>query len=182
MSTCLRRLLDFHGPAARIVVWAHNSHVGDASATEMSVRGEWNLGQLCRQESAQGDTYIVGFGTDHGTVTAASYWGGEHEQKRVLPSRSDSYERICHDTGIANFLLPLRSRGTAALREHLRQPRLQRAIGVIYRPETERASHYFTSALPDQFDEYIWFDRTTAITPLGTQELGDVPDTYPFGV
>lgn len=179
MCDCLRQLLEFHGPEARIVVWAHNSHVGDASATEMAARGEWNLGQLCRQEFAAHDVYTVGFGTDHGTVAAASYWGGVVEFKPVRPSLPDSYERLCHDTAIPQFLLPLRA---PELVESLTPARLQRAIGVIYRPETERASHYFHAVLPEQFDEYCWFDRTEAVRPLGTEELAGVPDTYPFGL
>lgn len=179
MCDSLRQLLEFHGPGARIVVWAHNSHVGDATATEMAARGEWNLGQLCRQESAAGDVYVVGFGTDHGTVAAASYWGGAVEFKPVRPSLPDSYERLCHDTAIPQFLLPLRA---TALVESLTPARLQRAIGVIYRPETERASHYFHAVLPQQFDEYCWFDRSEAVRPLGAKELDGVPDTYPFGL
>ncbi len=182
MSDCLSGLLEFHGPSARIVVWAHNSHVGDATATEMSARGEWNLGELCRQRFPPKDLYIVGFGTDHGTVVAASYWGGEMERKQVRPACEGSYERLCHDTGVANFLLPLRSPRDPELRRLLVEPRLERAIGVIYRPETERASHYFHAVLPDQFDEFVWFDRTEAVRPLSTQELEGAPDTYPFGL
>ncbi|MFO1078056.1 MAG: protein-L-isoaspartate(D-aspartate) O-methyltransferase [Planctomycetota bacterium] len=180
MCDCLQQLLEFHGPRAKIVVWAHNSHVGDATATEMAARGEWNLGQLCRQEQREGDVYIVGFGTDHGTVAAASHWGGPMELKRVRPSLAGSYERLCHDSGIARFLLPLRGGSEHVLR--LGQTRLQRAIGVIYRPETERASHYFHAVLPRQFDEFVWFDETAAVRALTTTELDEVPDTYPFGL
>jgi protein-L-isoaspartate(D-aspartate) O-methyltransferase len=181
MFDCLRHLLDFHGRDARLVVWAHNSHVGDASASEMSARGEWNLGQLCRQELGRQDVRIVGFGTHHGTVACASHWGGPTERKVVRPSRDDSYERVCHDAGLPHFVLPLRT-ATAELREALLTPRLQRAIGVIYRPETERASHYLEAVLPEQFDEYVWCDETSAVTALTTQELAGVPDTYPFGL
>jgi len=182
MFDTLRRLLAFHGPKSRIVVWAHNSHVGDATATEMSARGEWNLGELCRQDFARSATYVVGFGTDHGTVAAASYWGGEMERKVVVPSRADSYERVCHDTGLERFLLPLRTPHGSELRGRLAHARLERAIGVIYRPETERASHYFHAVLPDQFDEYVWFDRSEAVEPLTTHELAGAPETYPFGL
>ncbi len=181
MFDCLRHLLEHHGAAAKVVVWAHNSHVGDATATEMSARGEWNLGQLCRQEFRAGDVHVVGFGTHHGTVACASYWGGPLEQKAVRPARDDSYERICHDTGTARFLLPL-APAAGELAAGLATPRLQRAIGVIYRPETERASHYFHAVLPDQFDDYVWFDDTEAVVPLTTRELAGVPDTYPFGL
>ena len=181
MFLCLSRLLEFHGPAAKAVVWAHNSHVGDATATEMSARGEWNVGQLCRQEWHD-RACIVGFGTDHGSVAAASHWGGPMERKHVRPAHEHSYERVCHDTGLASFLLPLRHPRRPELREALTESRLERAIGVIYRPETELASHYFHAVLPLQFDEYVWFDRSEAVQPLTTKALDGVPDTYPFGL
>lgn len=181
MADCLQRLLDFHGPDSRIVVWAHNSHVGDARATEMAARGEWSLGQLCREEHGMDRTYLVGFGTHDGVVACASHWGGPLEQKAVRPSRADSYERVCHDAGVPNFLLPLRH-APGPLHAALTPARLQRAIGVVYRPETERASHYQTAVLPAQFDEYVWFDRTSAVTPLDARELASAPDTFPFGL
>ena len=180
MFETLKTLLAHYGPNSRAVVWAHNSHVGDASATEMSSRGEHNLGQLCRQEFGR-DCYIVGFGTHAGQVAAASDWGGPMEVKDIVPSLASSYERMCHDTGVASFMLGLRD-APDALRQALLEPRLQRAIGVIYRPDSERASHYFQARLPDQFDEYIWFDRTSPVRPFATHELEDMPDTYPFGL
>jgi protein-L-isoaspartate(D-aspartate) O-methyltransferase len=180
MFETLKSLLAHHGPRSKGIVWAHNSHVGDASATEMSARGEYNIGQLCRKEF--GDLcYSIGFGTDHGTVAAASDWGGPMEIKAVRPAMNNSYEKLCHETGLRRFMLPLRDRARAHARV-LMTPRLERAIGVIYRPESERASHYFDAVLPRQFDEYIWFDETTAVTPLKTAELEGLPDTYPFGV
>jgi protein-L-isoaspartate(D-aspartate) O-methyltransferase len=180
MFETLKSLLVHHGPHSKGIVWAHNSHIGDASATEMSARGETNIGQLCRKEF--GDRcYAVGFGTDHGTVAAATDWGGAMEIKTVRPAMKNSYERLCHDTGVARFMLPLRDRASAHARGLL-EPRLERAIGVIYRPEFEPASHYFEATLPRQFDEYIWFDQTTAVTPIKTAELQGQPDTYPFGV
>ncbi|HEU4420724.1 MAG TPA: protein-L-isoaspartate(D-aspartate) O-methyltransferase [Planctomycetota bacterium] len=182
MCDCLRQLLAFHDSDAKIVVWAHNSHVGDARATEMSARNEWNLGQLCRQELSDDGVYLIGFGTDHGTVAAASYWGGEVEFKQVRPALPASYERACHDSGVPSFVLPLQRPRDPDLRTMLAAPRLQRAIGVIYRPETERASHYYHAELPGQFDEFVWFDATTAVSPLTTTDLEDVPDTYPFGL
>ena len=182
MFDCLRQLLAFHGERAKIVVWAHNSHVGDARATEMAARSEWNLGQLCRQELPAGSVHVVGFGTDHGTVAAASYWGGEVERKQVRPSHPDSYERVCHDTGVPGFLLSLQPAQDPELLSRLAEQRLQRAIGVVYRPETERASHYFHAELPSQFDEYVWVDRTTAVEPLATRDVDGMPDTWPFGL
>jgi protein-L-isoaspartate(D-aspartate) O-methyltransferase len=162
-------------------VWEHNSHVGNAAATEMSVRGELNVGQLVRE--AYGDAaYVVGFGTDHGTVAAATDWDGPMEVKRVRPAHPESYERVCHDAEVAAFTLALRAPRRDAVRQELLPPRLERAIGVIYRPETELASHYFQAVLPEQFDEYVWFDETRAVTPLGQVETHGMPDTYPFGL
>ena len=179
MFETLRTLLDFHGSKAKAIVWAHNSHVGDAAATEMSARGEYNIGHLCREEFGN-SVYSIGFGTHTGTVAAASDWDGPMEVKAVLPSLKQSYERLCHETGRSQFMLPLR--GRSEVRDRLARPRLERAIGVIYRPETELASHYFQAVLPEQFDEYIWFDESRAVTPFQTKELEGLPDTYPFGL
>lgn len=181
MFETLKNLLAFHGPDSKVVVWAHNSHVGNAAATEMAARGEHNLGQLCRKEFGH-QAYLVGFGTHSGTVAAASDWDGPMEIKTVRPALPDSYEQLCHATGLARFMLGLRSRGDLCGQTGLGKERLERAIGVIYRPETEMASHYFRASLPQQFDEYIWFDNTRAVTPLETTEIKGLPDTYPFGV
>jgi len=182
MFETLKNLLAFHGADSKAVVWAHNSHVGDAGATEMAARGEHNIGQLCREEFGD-NAFSVGFGTHSGTVAAASNWDGPMEIKEVRPSHRESYERLCHATGHARFTLGLRGRaddlcGPAGLGKK----RLERAIGVIYRPETEMTSHYFRANLPQQFDEYIWFDNTRAVTALETTQLKGPPDTYPFGV
>jgi protein-L-isoaspartate(D-aspartate) O-methyltransferase len=155
--------------------------LGDSAATEMSARGEFNLGHLCRQEFAEG-SYSIGFGTNTGTVAAASNWDEPMQIKTVRPALADSYERLCHETGEPRFLLPLRGVWAASPAAGLLQPRLERAIGVIYRPETELQSHYFEAVLPRQFDEYIWFDETSAVTPLRSEELEGLPDTYPFGL
>lgn len=181
MFDTLKALLDFHGPESKGIVWAHNSHVGDAAATEMSRRNEFNIGQLCRRYFGEA-AYLVGFGTDGGTVAAASEWDGPMEIKTVRSARPDSYEGLCHQAGEEQFLLPLRMPRRAGLVERLEKPRLERAIGVIYRPDSELASHYFTAVLPRQFDEYIWFDQTEAVHPLRTEELKGLADTYPFGV
>jgi len=168
-----------HGDAAKIVVWEHNSHVGDARSTEMAQRGELNLGQLMRERHAR-DVVLVGFTTYTGTVTAASEWGGDAERKRVRPALPDSYETFLHATGIPAFLLcPLGASGSGRA---LREPRLQRAIGVIYRPETERSSHWFGACVSQQFDALVHIDVTRAVEPLertGTWELGEPPETYP---
>jgi len=181
MFETLKNLLAFHGADSKAVVWAHNSHVGDAAATEMGARGEYNIGQLCRKEFGD-KAYLVGFGTHSGTVAAASDWDGPMEVKKVRPALPNSYEQLCHSTGLARFMLGLRGRGDLCGPYGLGKERLERAIGVIYRPETELASHYFQANLPQQFDEYVWFDDTHAVTPLDTAEIKGLPDTYPFGV
>ena len=180
MFQTLQTLLAHHGPDSKAIVWAHNSHVGDAAATEMSARGEFNIGHLARKAFGE-RCYAIGFGTDHGTVAAASDWDGPMQIKNVRPALKNSYERVCHEAGVPRFMLGLRERKSAAARG-LMEPRLERAIGVIYRPESELASHYFEATLPRQFDEYIWFDESKAVTPFKTEELEGLPDTYPFGL
>ncbi len=180
MFDTLQMVLEFRGAQAKAVVWEHNSHIGDARATEMGGRGELNVGSLCR--TSFGDTmYNIGFGTHTGVVAAATEWGGPVEFKTIRPSQPRSYERLCHDSGVANFLLPLRD-AEEDLRDPLTQPRLERAIGVIYRPETELQSHYFQASLPNQFDEYIWFDETSPVSPLGPEAGTGMPETFPFGL
>lgn len=185
MFETLKTLLTFHGPDARGIVWEHNSHVGNARATEMSLRGEHNVGQLCR-EAFGDDAYIVGFGTDHGTVAAADNWDEPMQRKQVRPALASSYEGVCHQAEVPAFMLHLRAPQRAELRDELEPERLERAIGVIYRPETERQSHYFHACLPRQFDEYIWFDETEAVRPLTgvpkSYRAELLPDTYPFGL
>jgi protein-L-isoaspartate(D-aspartate) O-methyltransferase len=180
MFDTLLNIMQFHGESAKAIVWAHNSHIGDASATEMAARGEHNIGQLCRKKFKD-ESYRIGFGTDHGTVAAASNWDGPMEIKRVRPSHPQSYEHLFHLTNKPGLILPLDGERNGELYTQLSKPKLERAIGVIYRPETELASHYFEAVLPRQFDEYIWVDRTSAVTPLSTAQLEGVPDTYPFG-
>ncbi|HEU4731692.1 MAG TPA: protein-L-isoaspartate(D-aspartate) O-methyltransferase [Kofleriaceae bacterium] len=180
MFDTLRAILAHRGEHAKLVVWEHNSHVGDAAATEMAARGEHNVGHLCRTAFGDG-VYAVGFGTDHGTVAAAHNWDDPMERMRVRPARSDSYERLCHDAGVPAFSLHLRHPHRPELRDELAEPRLERAIGVVYRPETELASHYFQAVLPMQFDEYIWFDETSAIEPLPVTEAFEAATAdHPF--
>jgi erythromycin esterase-like protein len=170
------------GARAKVVVWAHNSHLGDARATQMGQRGELNVGQLMREKYGR-DAVLVGFTTHHGTVTAASDWGGIAERKRVRPALVGSYEAMFHAMQPTRFLLTWHEADTAT--EGLRDSRLERAIGVIYRPETERMSHYFRVRLPDQFDAVLHFDETRAVEPLertAEWEAGEVPETFPFAV
>jgi protein-L-isoaspartate(D-aspartate) O-methyltransferase len=182
MFETLCALLQAKGPNAKAVVWAHNSHIGDASKTEMgAVRGELNIGQLCRERFGKSAT-LIGFGTHTGTVACASDWDGPIEIKRVNPSRPDSYERLAHDSRRGRFLLDIRAGVHERLRAQLLEPRLERFIGVIYRPENERWSHYSACVLPDQFDAYIWFNETTAVTPLPTRIREGAEETYPFGL
>ena len=183
MFETLCAILDAKGPASKAVVWAHNSHIGDASKTEMGVvREELNIGQLCRERFGE-DAALIGFGTHSGTVACADDWDGPIRVKRVNPSRPDSYERLAHDSGGGRFLLDLREgHADDTLRYRLLQPRLERFIGVIYRPETERWSHYSECSLPQQFDAYVWFDETTAVTPLPTEFRKGAEETWPFGL
>jgi len=182
MFETLNHVLDAHGPDSRAVVWAHNSHIGNAAATEMGQsRNELNLGQLCREKFGS-DAALVGFGTHHGTVAAAHDWDGPMEIMRVRPAREDSYEYPMHQAGEPRFLLDLRPGVHDSLRERLAPPRLERFIGVIYRPQTELQSHYANASLPAQFDGFVWFDETHAVSPLAAEKHEGVPETYPFGV
>jgi protein-L-isoaspartate(D-aspartate) O-methyltransferase len=181
MVDTLDALLAFHGPEAKAVVWAHNSHVGNAAATEMHGRGEVNVGQLCREQFGEG-AFLVGFGTHQGSVAAAHDWGEPMEIMAVRPSHPESYERLFHDAGTAALFLPLAGSARPDVRDELGVPRLERAIGVIYRPDTELQSHYFQAVLPSQFDEYVWFDETQAVQALDGPPRAGMPDTYPFGL
>ena len=183
MFETLQHVLEARGTGSKAVVWAHNSHIGDARFTEMGiVREELNIGQLCRQRFGDAAA-LIGFGTHTGTVAAASDWGGDMEVKRIRPSHRDSYERLCHDSGVPRFLLDLEKERHEVLRRRLLEPRLERFIGVIYRPDTELLSHYADASLPQQFDAFVWFDETSAVTPLGSEHARPgAPETYPFGL
>jgi erythromycin esterase-like protein len=168
---------------AKVVVWAHNSHLGDARATAMSKRHELNVGQLVREQFGRQEVFSIGFTTYAGTVTAASDWGEPAECKRVRPGLPGSYEELFHAVGVPDFWLDLRAENRAT--ELLREPRLERAIGVIYLPKTERWSHYFDARLPDQFDVIIHLDETRALEPLERSsqwDRGELPESYPTGL
>lgn len=181
MFETLEHILDAQGPQSKAVVWAHNSHIGDARFTEMgAVREELNIGQLSRMKFATA-ACLIGLGTHTGTVAAASHWDGEMEVMQVRASRGDSYERQFHEAGGARGLLEFRR--DESLRRRLLDPRLERFIGVIYRPDTELQSHYAEASLPQQFDAFLWFDETHAVRSLGPEHRrAGVPDTYPFGL
>jgi erythromycin esterase-like protein len=182
MFSTLRRLLSFHGAGSKAVIWAHNSHAGDSGATELARRNEFNLGSLCRQAYGT-SAYLLGFGMNGGTVAAASDWDGPMEVMEVRPALEGSYEHAFQASGVARLLLPLRQNQCPdALLQRLASPRLERAIGVIYRPQSERQSHYFEAVLPRQFDEYVWFSDTQAVKPLTTRVGEGLASTYPFGL
>jgi protein-L-isoaspartate(D-aspartate) O-methyltransferase len=183
MFETLERLLAHRGPDSKAVVWAHNSHIGNAEFTEMGqVRGEHNIGQLSRARLGE-DAALIGFGTDRGTVAAASDWDGPMEIKRVRPARDDSYEGCSCDANIPAFFLEIGPGQTERVRVDLAEPLLERAIGVIYRPETELLSHYFQAELSHQFDAWIWFTETSAVAAQETAAYAAGPDeTYPFGL
>jgi erythromycin esterase-like protein len=176
LDALLRHVQQTSG-SAKAVIWAHNSHLGDARATDMGDSGQLNLGQLVRQRYRD-EAHLIGFTTHTGTVTAASNWDEPAQRKRVRPSLPDSYERLFHDVGVPRFLLRL---DNPEVRTILPAPRLERAIGVIYRPDTERISHYFRAHLPEQFDAVLYIDETRALEPLETWSIdeADLPETYP---
>ena len=171
--------------SAKVVVWEHNSHLGDARATEMGERGELNVGQLVRERHGS-SAVLIGLTTYTGTVTAASDWDAPAERKRVRPALKDSYEALFHEVGIPRFNISLREKSTMS--SALNEPRLERAIGVIYRPETERQSHYFYARLADQFDVVLHFDQTRAVEPLERtpewkiEDVGEPAETFPSGL
>jgi erythromycin esterase-like protein/predicted phosphoribosyltransferase/dienelactone hydrolase len=182
MFETLEHVLARKGPKSKAVVWAHNSHVGDARFTDMGAeRGELNIGQLCRERFGR-EAALIGFGTHTGTVMAADDWDEPGRAMPITPSRPDSYEALCHQTGIARFLLDLRPGQNEPARRDLREPRLERYIGVVYRPQTELHSHYALSSLPDQFDGFVWMDETSAVEPLPGQVAEAEDETYPFGL
>src|SRR5215210_1602134 len=181
MFNTLQSVMQARGPQAKAIVWAHNSHIGNAAATAMGWAGEFNIGELCRTAYGE-DTRLIGFGTDRGTVAAASDWNEPMEVKQVRPARPDSYEAVFRETRIARSLTDWTPFHRKELREALSIQRLERAIGVIYRPETELQSHYFEAVLPEQFDTFVWLEVTHAVTPLGPKTIQPVPDTYPFGL
>jgi erythromycin esterase-like protein len=181
MFDTLVRLMAARGKSAKAIVWAHNSHIGNAAATAMGWQGEFNIGESCRAAFGN-EAVLIGFGTDHGTVAAASDWDAPMEIKKVLAARRDSHEYLFLQTDVARSLTDWRRNDRAQLRTVLSKPRLERAIGVVYRPETEFLSHYFQAVLADQFDAFVWFAETQAITPLPSGRPHGEPETYPFGL
>ncbi|MFL6743517.1 MAG: erythromycin esterase family protein [Sphingomicrobium sp.] len=183
MFETLNMILDAKGPESKAIVWAHNSHIGNAAFTDMGMhREELNIGQLAKDKFGH-EARLIGFGTHTGTVAAADDWDEPMKIKRVRPSLPESYERVSHDAEIPSFLLDLREgQRDERLAAELMEPRLERFIGVIYRPETERWSHYSEAILPRQFDAWVWFDETNAVTALPGEQRPGEDETYPFGL
>jgi protein-L-isoaspartate(D-aspartate) O-methyltransferase len=181
MFETLELLLGFHGADAKAVIWEHNSHLGDAAATEMGAGGQTNVGHMCRERFGK-SAYLIGQGTDHGTVAAAANWDEPVECMRVREGYPGSYENLFHDARVEAFCLPLREPRKGDVREELAAARLERAIGVIYRPDTELASHYFHARLSHQFDEFIWFDHTKAVRGISDDEARRFSPEHPFSL
>lgn len=184
MFDTLQALLAHRGKDAKAVVWAHNSHIGNAAATAMGWNGEFNIGELCRTAYGR-DAVLIGMATNTGLVAAADDWDGEMRIKEVRPCRSDSWEYQFLQAGVPASLTDWRASERQALRDALAEPLLERAIGVIYRPQTERRSHYFEAVLAEQFDALVWIERTQAVTPLATsvpEGPSHEEDTYPRGL
>jgi erythromycin esterase len=184
MVETLERLMAFHGPRAKAIVWEHNTHVGDARFTDMARAGMVNVGQLVRQNHGSDDVVIVGFGTHRGTVIAAGEWGAVMQRMQVPEARHESYEAVLHHTGIPDFLLPFAVRETHPVVDELREPRGHRAIGVVYNPELEHYGNYVPTILPERYDAFIYLDETRAVAPLHmpVRVDRDLPETYPSGV
>ncbi len=181
MFDTLQQLLQRRGDGAKAVVWAHNSHIGNAAATAMGWQGEFNIGELCRP-AYRDEAVLVGFSTDRGTVAAANDWDEPMEVMQVRPARPDSHERLFRDAGLDCALVDWRGQARRDLVDALSRPRLERAIGVVYRPETELYSHYFEAVLAEQFDALVWFADTRAVTPLAVGHARGMPETNPFGL
>lgn len=186
MFQTLVRVLKHRGESSKAIVWAHNSHIGDARATSMGwSRNELNIGQLCK-ETLGPKALAIGCGTNTGTVAAAQQWDGDMQVMRVKPGLPNSYEDLMHSVGVKNFVLDLRKgKCDQKLRELLSQKRMERFIGVIYRPQTERQSHYSTSVLPEQFDGFVWFDESRHVGTFEVHQPHDpveYDETWPFGL
>ena len=181
MFDTLEILLGYHGGGSKAVVWEHNSHLGDAAATEMGAGGQTNVGHLCRDRFGQA-AYLIGQGTDHGTVAAAANWDESVDFMHVRPAYPGSFESLFHESGVKAFLLPFRKPRKSDVREELAASRLERAIGVVYRPDTELASHYFHAQLSRQFDEFIWVDQSHSLHPVTPAEARRLAPDHPFAI
>jgi erythromycin esterase-like protein len=180
MFETLKRILVARGEGAKAIIWAHNSHIGDARATGMGAMGQINLGQLAREEWGQ-EAVLIGFGTDRGTVTAATAWDGAAETMEVIPSLPESWGALMREAGPDQFLLDLRA-AEGPLTEALAGERIERYIGVLYMRQTERPSHYIPSAIGQEYDAYIWLEETQAVEPVPLEEIEALPEEHPFAL
>jgi erythromycin esterase-like protein len=180
MFETLQRVLAAHGEGAKAVVWAHNSHIGDARATGLGAMGELNLGQLAREAWGE-DAVLIGFGTDRGTVTAATAWDGPPQTLDVIPSLPGSWGAVLREVGPERFLLDLRG-AEGSLTEALAAERIERYIGVLYIRQTELPSHYIASAVGQEYDAYIWLEETRAVEPVPLEEVEGLPGEHPFAL
>ncbi|TRD12127.1 erythromycin esterase family protein [Erythrobacter insulae] len=170
-----------HHENARALVWAHNSHVGNAAATAMGWHGEFNIGELVRA-AYHDDAVLIGFGTDRGTVAAASDWGADMQIQELRSARDDSWEAAFRSIGLMRCLVDWRRCKDGDPKDTLSQSMLERAVGVVYRPQSELMSHYFEAVLSEQFDAYVWFEESRAVTPLGPVRPHGAPEVWPFGL
>ena len=181
MMETLSRLMDFHGLDSKVVVWEHNTHIGDARYTDMKHAGLFNLGQLARQQFGELDTVLVGFGSYAGSVLAGQFWGAPMEEMTVPPAREGSIEDILHRESEENRLL-IFNRNEAS-QDRFRQPLPHRAIGVVYQAGQEKRGNYVPTVLSRRYDAFIYLDTTSALHPIRLQpDISKVPETYPFTV
>lgn len=182
MAATLDRLLQFHGRDAKAIVWAHNTHIGDARQTDMAGDGMVNVGQLARESYGEGDTILVGFGSHRGTVIAGDYWDAPWSEMRVSPAREDSWEDVLHRTVARDMMFIFGPDDPHEMFDW----RGHRAIGVVYRPERERYGNYVPTVLPRRYDAFLYLDRTRAVRPLfGPRQAElpeEAPETYPTGL
>ena len=180
MMETLNRLLDYHGPLSKVIVWEHNSHIGDARATDMEAQGMINLGQLARQRYVKEGVIRIGFGTNSGTVLAGTSWGAKMKTMNLPPAKEDSWENLLHQASSSNKILI-----SSRLKQHklFRQPIDQRAVGVVYRPEQESWGNYVPSLIPQRYEAFVYIDSTTALHPFHVDaDPKQFPETYPFGL
>jgi erythromycin esterase-like protein len=180
MYDTLDRLLKFHGKGAKAIVWEHNTHIGDARATDMREEEMFNIGELARKGYGDKDTFLIGFGSFSGEVVAARKWSGEMQRMPLPAAEKNSWEDILHKTGIDNMLLL--SDDLAGI-SPFRSPVKHRAVGVVYHPELERMGNYVPSVIPERYDAFMYIDKTKGVHPLHIKpDGGQMPETYPWGV
>lgn len=178
MQETLERLLKFHGPQSKAIIWAHNTHIGDARATDMARHGMYNIGELTRKKFP--DTVLVGFGTYKGSVIAGRYWGDEMRKMSVPEGIPNSWEHLLHHSNAGDCLLIMNQ---LEKEDFMKKSIGHRAIGVVYNPNQEHLNNYVPSILPLRYDAFLFIDESTALHPLHIKPDGhQMPETYPFGM